>query len=84
MMTDKEIDILKYSLGLDRSKTPYRNYFAIDIDGSEYQGIVDGLVSIGLMYLGHTSRYLKYYGLTDKGRKALADSTGLETKEQDI
>jgi hypothetical protein len=82
MLSAKEIDILKHSLGLSKSKKPYRNYFATDIENSEYQPIIDNLVFEKIMKLGHTSEHLNYYWVTDKGRRILADVTGFDTTEE--
>lgn len=46
--SDEEIGILKHSLGLDRSKKEYRNYFCAEPGHSDYPHI-EQLVMAGMM-----------------------------------
>ena len=47
-ITEKHLDLLVHSLGLDRSKTPYRNYFAAEEGHFEFQELEE-LVEAGYM-----------------------------------
>lgn len=79
MITPKDINILKHSLGLTNARRAYRNYFVADINGSDDQESLDRLVDHKFMKIGKTDEYYNYYYVTDEGRRMLNWRTGLNT-----
>ena len=73
-LSEGEIHVLKHTLGLDRSKKPYRNYFVAG-GGHHEQPMIDALVERGLMRDAGRSGFIDYehtvYQVTLAGKKLL-------------
>jgi len=70
--TPEEQDIIRHSLGLDRNKVSYRNYYADEPDAPKLIALVKkGLMKKGSSIIGG----LQYFHVTPEGRKSLRDKT---------
>jgi len=70
-LTDRERDILRHALGLDRCRVAYRNSYSAR-PKSEHYLICMGLVAKGLMEraAGYTETMV-HFMVTDSGREAV-------------
>lgn len=73
-LTDREIDIMRHSLGRDypwKKPKDFRNYFAAEPESEDYR-LIEQLVGLGLMQRGHTAPGgLVYFHVSTAGIAAL-------------
>ena len=77
MLSEKEIELIKHTLGLDNSKESYRNYFSADKDSEDYS-ILDNLCEKEIMIkrinpLDEINNSYLFH-VTDKGIKILEEN----------
>jgi len=74
VLREPEKDIIRHSLGLDRSTESYRNYFCAETAGCHAdQSTIDSLVQLGFMRAARTINNGRdtIYVVTEAGRQAL-------------
>lgn len=72
VLCEPEKEIIRHTLGLDRSKTAYRNYFCTHPGANDWDAI-QSLVQLGFMQLANKINDDRDYlfRVTDAGRQAL-------------
>jgi hypothetical protein len=71
-LTEYEIMLMRYCLGLDRGTVPRRNRCSVARDDVGTIAVWQGLVSKRLAWLADTSESNNVYSLTRRGRAVLA------------
>lgn len=71
--TRTDMAVLKHAIGLDWSKTPYRNHFAAAHDTDDYKAC-ERLVVAGLMAKGDDLGYGDLFHATKAGEQAATDA----------
>ena len=75
IMTKEKEEILKHSLGINRQKKPYRNYFCAEPEDKETYPLIEELISEGYMVLNRVSSSgLHICYVTNKGKEYLGVS----------
>lgn len=69
-MTRDLLDILRHTLGLDRSDMPFRNHFAAATGTPDYARC-ERLTTAGMMKRGAALSYGHYFHVTEQGLRAL-------------
>ncbi len=72
LLTDRELDILRHALGLDRARVSYRNRYSATPQSDTYP-VCMGLVTRGLMERGAFHETMIHFHVTDAGRQALGE-----------
>lgn len=68
MLTDRQMQLLKHTLGLDHKEMPYRNYFATSEDCDVYKNLKQ-LEAFGYMFSEKRNKPSQsiYFYVTEKG-----------------
>lgn len=70
-LSNKQKHIIKHALGLDNSKTPYRNHYAVSPGTVQLQNLLE-LQQMGLMASWPSeSGKMIYFNVTEKGAQSV-------------